>query len=176
LRLLKSIGLTAVGAVVLVAMVLFLLGRRPGAGSNEAEVEIARPVSQVFPWLIEPEKLTQWIEGLVESTPLTADGVRIGARSREVIMEGGQRYEMESEITGFEPNRHLRVKVTSTGFDVDGRYDLLEQNGNTRLNYVGVAYYKMWFARLMEPVVTPAAQKHLEKNLAKLKRLVEATP
>jgi len=44
------------------------------------------------------------------------------------------------------------------------------------LSYVGVARYKIWLARLMEPVVTPAAQKQLTQNLATLKRLVEGRP
>ena len=176
MRLLKTIALTGLSAVMLLVLVMIVLGRRPGAGRNEAQVEISRPAAEVFPWLTEPAKLTQWIAGLKESTPLTGDGLRIGARSREVIVEGGQRYEMESEIIGLEPNRLLAVKIVSPGFDVDSRYDLAEQAGKTRLSYVGVARYKMWLARLMEPVVTPAAQKQLTQNLATLKRLVEGRP
>jgi hypothetical protein len=91
-------------------------------------------------------------------------------------VRGGERYEMETEITSLEPNALLAVKIVSSGFDVGGRYDLTEQGGKTRLRYVGVARYKTTLSRLMEPVITPAAQKQLEQNLATLKRLVEGAP
>jgi hypothetical protein len=69
-----------------------------------------------------------------------------------------------------------RLWGLAVGFDVGGRYDLAEQEGKTRLRYVGVARYKTMLARLMEPVITPAAQKQLEQNLTTLKRLVEGAP
>jgi uncharacterized protein YndB with AHSA1/START domain len=175
LKFLKLLLLALIGALGLGFVVLLLLGQRPGAGRNEASIVIARPASSIFPWLTQPEKLEQWIEGLDESMPLTAGGTRVGSRSRDVIIEGGQRYEMETEVTALEPNRLVANRITSAGFDVDGRYELAEQDGTTRVTYTGVARYKMWLAKLMEPVVTPAAQKALEKNMAKLKSQVEAT-
>ncbi len=175
MKVLRLFGLVLIGAFGLGFAALLALGIRPGAARNEVTIEIARPAAEVFPWLTEPEKLERWIGGLVESTPLTPGGVRVGAKSREVIAQSGQRYEMETEVTALQPNRLLAVRATSRGFDVNGRYELAEMGGRTRLTYIGVASYKMWFARLMEPVVTPAAQKAAQRNLFKLKDLIEAS-
>jgi uncharacterized protein YndB with AHSA1/START domain len=176
MKVLKMSALAVFGALGVVIVALFLLGLRPRAGRNEHTVEIVRPAAAVFPWLIEPERLKQWIGGLAESTPLTEGGIRVGARSQEVIIERGQRYAMETEVTAYEPDRLLGVLITSDGFEVDGRYELEQRGNTTYVHYVGDARYRVWFARLMEPVVTPAAQKALEQNMGKLKTLVESSP
>ncbi len=121
-------------AVVLIGViVLLVLGRRDDAGRNTAAIQIDRPPAQVFPWITEPDRLKQWIGGLVESTPLTDDGLEVGARSREVIAMGNERYEMETTIVDLEPPVRLVVEIDSSGFKADARYDLVESGGGDLL-------------------------------------------
>jgi hypothetical protein len=112
--------------------------------------------------------------GLVESTALTEGGARVGARSREVVEERGQRFELETEITTYVPNEALQARITSQGFETLSTYRLQEDGGRTRLTSVLESRYTMLLARLLAPIVTRQAQKKLEADLERLKRLVEA--
>lgn len=173
--LLGILGLV-IALVVIGVVVLLALGGRQEAGRNTAAIQIDRPPAQVFPWIAEPDRLTQWIGGLVESTPLTDEGLKVGARSREVVVVGKGRYEMETTVTDLEAPSRLVVAITSEGFKVDARYDLVESGSGTFLSYASISRYEHPLARLMEPVVTREAQKKIEGDLARLKSLVEAAP
>jgi hypothetical protein len=113
--------------------------------------------------------------GLVESTALTEGGARVGARSREVVEERGQRSELETEITSHVPNEALQARITSKGFVTLSTYRLQEEGGGlTRLTSALESRYTMLLPRLIAPLVTRQAQKKLEADLDRLKRLVEA--
>jgi carbon monoxide dehydrogenase subunit G len=170
----KRIVLTFVAIVLLVAIILLLIGQRPGAARNYAVIEINRPASQVFPWLIEPGKMKQWISGLTEATQLTPGPVAVGTKFRDVMVLDDQKTVMKAEITAFEPDKTITLNLDSDGFTDQIRYNLTEQNGKTRLEYSGLANYKILFAKLMEPVITPAVQKKLEEDIVKLKTQVES--
>lgn len=173
--LLGLLGLVA-ALIVIGVVVLLALGKREEAGRNTATIQIERPPAQVFPWVTEPDRLKQWIGGLVESTPLTDEGLKVGARSREVVVVGNGRHEMETAVTDLEAPSRLVLEIKSEGLKVDARYDLVESGGGTFLSYACISRYEQPLARLMEPLVTREAQKKIETDLAHLKGLVEAEP
>jgi hypothetical protein len=45
--------------------------------------------------------------------------------------------------------------------------------GRARLDIDGRYNYSQWFAALLEPLITPAAEKKLVRDMARLKALVE---
>ncbi len=175
-RIVVSVLGIIVALLVVGAVVLLVLGRREGAGRNTVTIQIDRPPAQVFPWITEPERLKRWVGGLVESVPLTDGGLEEGARSREVIAMGAEHFEMETTVVDVEAPHRLVVTITSEGFVVDARYDLVESGGGTFFSYVCISRYENAFARLMEPLVTRAAQKKIEEDVERLKSLVEAEP
>ncbi len=165
-------------ALALFILVMVGLGRRPSAGKNEYSVIIDRPASEVFPWLVEPYRLTRWIDGLESSTPVVGNSAVKGARSREVILVDGKRYTLITEIIDVRKDSLLSVHITSepAGFSVDAIYDLTPSGGGTRLHYVGHADYADVFARIMEPLITPRSQKKVEADMKRLKDLIETQP
>jgi carbon monoxide dehydrogenase subunit G len=46
-------------------------------------------------------------------------------------------------------------------------------NGRTHLEIAGQYRYTVWIAQLFEPLITPAAQKKMDDDAARLKSLVE---
>ncbi len=149
-------------------------GGAKGKGYHEASVVINKPAVAIFPWLTDPGKQKEWIFGLAESKPLTEGGLRVGARSEEIMLLGEEQTVMESEVTALDPNKLMAVKVTSEGFDGDIRYALEEAGASTTLRYIGDFRYKPFMLRLLEPLITPSAQRKLEGDLMKLKSVVEA--
>lgn len=165
-------------AAALFLVVMTVLSRRSGAGQNAYTVIIDRPPAAVFPWLIEPYRLTRWIDGLESSTPFPGASAVRGGRSRDVILVGGNRYTLVTEIADIRRDTLLAVRIESEpkGFTVDAKYELSSTGLGTRLKYTGHADYAGMFASVMEPLVTPQSQKKVEADMKRLKRLIEAQP
>jgi uncharacterized protein YndB with AHSA1/START domain len=166
------------GFFLLIALFFAVLyvasGGANGKGYHEASIAINKPAAVIFPWLTEPEKLKAWIFGLTESKPLTEGGLRVGARFEEIMVIGEEQTVTVSEVTELDPGKLMVVKITSQGFDGDIRYVLEEAGASTTLRYTGNFQYKAFMLRLLEPLVTPSAQRKLEEDLIKLKSVVEA--
>ena len=140
---------------------------------NEHTVEIDAPPAAVFPYLLESEKRLRWMGALEESEELTEGPPAVGSRWRDVFEDHGQRLELEAELTEYDPNRRLSVRLVNRAFESTSTQELEEVDGRTRLTAVIETDYRSVAARLMARVVTRHAQKQLEADLARLKELVE---
>lgn len=172
--------LMVVAALILLAVVgLAAAGMRPGAGQMTGSIEIARPPQVVWSWVTEPAKVKQWVSWLVEIEPM--DGGLMAPGQRQVwIMEdqnnGGMRMRIVNQVVEAKPAEYLRIETASDGaFRGDASYRLVDLgNGRTRLEDAGSFHFDSWFARLMEPLITPQARKKMESDLARLKQLAES--
>jgi uncharacterized protein YndB with AHSA1/START domain len=141
---------------------------------NEHSVEIAAAPAEVFPWLAASDRRCEWMGALTESEPLTEGSPGIGSRFRDVFEDLGQRVELEAEIVEFDPPHAMTVQLVSKVFDATSSQRLEElEGGRTRLIAVIETEYKQRAARIAAPVVTRRAQKRLEQDLERLKKLVE---
>lgn len=141
---------------------------------NEHAVEIAAPADVVFPYLVEGDKRLLWMGALKETEQLTEGAPGVGSRWREVFEDHGQRIELETELTQYEPSKRLRVRLAHRGFESTSTQELEEVGGVTRVSTVIETEFKALAARLVGRVVTGHAQNRLEADLAALKELVEA--
>ncbi len=180
----KWIGFVALGLVgllVIVAVVLLALGRRADAGRLVAAIEVNRRPTEVWPWITEPDKLKGWVTWLVEVRPLTDGPVHPGSRVEWVMQDansGNRPMVITSETLAFEVGRRLELKLSSPGaFTGVATYALIDLGGGrTRLATDARYRYDSAFARLMEPLITPAAAKKFDGDLRRLKALAEAAP
>jgi uncharacterized membrane protein len=141
---------------------------------NEHAVEVTAPAEVVFPYLFEGEKRLLWMGALKETEQLSEGSPGVGSRWRDVFEDHGQRIELEAELTEYEPNERLRVRLVGRGFESTSTQELEEAGGRTRVSAVIETDYKALAARLVAPVVTRHAQSRLESDLVALKKLVEA--
>jgi uncharacterized protein YndB with AHSA1/START domain len=141
----------------------------------QAETIIHGAPDRIFPWLTEPDRVKQWIGGLVESIPLDDGRLAIGARAREVVEESGRRFTMESEVVGLEPDRLLAVNLTSAMADMASSYRLTPAGATTRVHHTMEARYK-GVMKLFAPLIRRAVQRKLEGDLTRLKQAVEKAP
>jgi hypothetical protein len=160
--------LAATALIALLLAILWILGSRVSEHRASIRIHAARAV--VFPHLVEPVRLSKWIEGLVSSEPLTEGGPRLGARSRETVEGDGNRMQMDSEITAFEQDSLLEVRLTSGMMTGRNRFVL---TGATVVEQTFTLHYH-GFARLLAPFLKGSVQKKLESDLARLKALAEA--
>ena len=168
----RILKLLALGLAVLLLYVGYVLVS-DAVVVNVASVRIERPAAAVFPYLTEPSHLTRWLEGLVESRPLSQGGLRVGARSLEVVEVDGERIEMQSKVLAYEENRLLRVEIDAPILTGINDYRLAEEDGATRLEFRTETALKGLFKLFASSLHDPIQTKH-EADLARLKALVEA--
>lgn len=171
-------ALAGFGGLILVALVtLFLLSRRSSAGMAASSIEINSPPEEVWLWISEPQRLKEWVSWLVEVRQENAVS-GVGAKETWVMDDPNmkQKIEIQGEVTRFEPPRTLGIHIDAKmGFSGDVTYTLTDLGGGkTRLDTAGKYSYNHWFARLMEPVVTPQAKKKQRSDLETLKRKAES--
>ena len=157
---------------------LWLYGRRGDAGVVRASVTIDRPPHELWSWLTEAERLIAWVgwlEEVRELEPGDADG--LGMRQVFVMNDPHlkERVELESVIRTLRLHERVDLDLSARlGFEGSVRYALTEVGDrSTRLDYEGRFRFLRWFARLMEPFVTPQAQRKLDEDLVRLKALAE---
>lgn len=164
---------------VLGVMLLFLAGFREGAGRNVAHESIARPRAEVMRHLVDPDLLRRWA-GAAELDVLTPLPLRKGSRLRSVNVSRGQRVEVLSEVTALDRDQIAVAARTAegspAGFAQLASYHLKEQDGRTVLSVTVDTQYQGLALGLLEPLITRAAQRELERRLAALKAQVEAQP
>ena len=117
--------------------------------------------------------MREWVGGLVEFRPLD-EGPQLGSRAIQVVDVSGRRWELESEIVGFEPPRRLEARLRHKGFESLAEYRLEPAGVGTRVTATMETEYRQMAARLLAAVVTRQAQKKLESDLARLKLAVES--
>ncbi|MFW6084074.1 MAG: SRPBCC family protein [Gemmatimonadota bacterium] len=169
-------GLAAIVAVAV--LVLLALSLRPGAKTITGETVIDRPPADVWPWIVQGERLMEWVAWLTEVEDLTPGVEGVGARRRWVMIDptmGNQRVEIEGLVTGYEPERRSTMALDSPGmFTGEATYELVDLgDGRTRVEYVSEFSMQAWFGRLLEPLVTWQAAGKAADDLARLKERIE---
>jgi uncharacterized protein YndB with AHSA1/START domain len=96
-------------------------------------IEIGAPPAEVFPWLIEPDKLKAWTDAETK-LPVETSQLRIGYRFESTFKapDGERRYEFE--VIGYDPPRELAYVDTYAGGKATVSYQLTESGAGTRLD------------------------------------------
>jgi len=173
------LSLKALGLLLLViAGGLWLAGRRASAGHLHSEIEVKRPAAEVWDWVSEPEKMKQWVSWLVDVRTDDMGHGGVGVKRVLVMRDennGGQLMEIQGTCTEYTPPNLLRMNLVVPGaFDGTQAYRVTDLgNGSSRLEIDSQFHFGNPFAKLMEPVITPSAQKKMRRDIARLKQLAE---
>ena len=139
---------------------------------SRMSVTIARPVDEVFAVLTDPTLTPRWSAPAVEEAWITPPPIGIGSRRRAVTRGFGRRSENVTELTGFEANRSWQMtSVTGPRFVADARFE--PADAGTRVEFT----YRFDFGpatRIVGPIVSRAFRAQFDKDLARLKTLMES--
>ena len=139
----------------------------------EASVLINRPVEEVFEFLSDVGNWPQWNSTMSEAEQTSEDPVAVGATARGVSEFLGQRIEWTSEVTEYEPNRKVKLRIISGPMLMEQSLTFEPVEGATRLTMAGEGEFGGLF-KLAQPVVNRSMKKQSEANLANLKDILEA--
>lgn len=142
---------------------------------NEASVFLPASPERVFEHLVDGAKLRAWVGGLLESTPVKAGPPAPGSVFRQVLLLDGKRETVERTITDHEPPVVTGFKVRIANMDMEGRFDLEEEEGGTRLTFTQTTTPR-GLAALAGGLIERRIAAKIQADLSALKRALERTP
>ncbi len=96
----------------------------------EHSVTIDRPAADVFNYLADGEKCTEWRSGVIEIKRVSGEGA--GAQYQQSVRgPGGRAISADYTITEFTPNSVIAFQTTAGPVRPRGRYLLQESSGAT---------------------------------------------
>ena len=139
--------------------------------------EIAAPREQVWDYIVDPDRLIEFMDGMTrweaEGTKRTGLGARFAMRMRVGSVELGGRV----EIVEFDPPCDM-AWTSITGIDHRGRWRLrLGNDGRTNVE-LRVTYHAPsgFVGPIADIVAWPIVRGHLQRSLQELARRVETPP
>jgi carbon monoxide dehydrogenase subunit G len=132
-------------------------------------VEIPRPPAEVFPWLLDEDKVPRWTGQLETYERLDDGALGRGSRVRQVLDVSGRRIDVELEITGYDPPTGAETRFSTNGIEVVNAYALEASGTGTRLTQSVDAKAGGFTARLLIPIVQPRLEEKLTQDLERLR-------
>ena len=139
-------------------------------------VTVAKPPAEVFPWLIEADKVPRWMTGLQVYEPLDPGPLRVGSRIRQELLVSGHELRFELEVARLEPPRVAVLRFEGSGFKAADEYELSEAEDGARVTWVISGDTTSFKARLVAPMIQAKLQEKLETDLARLRALLAGEP
>jgi len=133
----------------------------------DLEVEIDRPVADVFAYLTDVRNVPEWQESAV-----SAEWIEEGRRFRERRTFLGRSAELELEVTELDPDRRFDVRTVKAPVKLEIHHTLAAVDGGTRLQLTAEA--KLSGAlRLAGAMAKAQAERQFRSDLERLKEVLE---
>jgi uncharacterized membrane protein len=139
------------------------------------EIEIARPRPEVAAYAADPGNATTWYENIesaeLRTEPPLAEGSRIAFAARFL----GRRLTYTSEVTELVPDVRLVMRTADGPFPMETTYEWTDTaGGGTRMTLRNRGE-PSGFSKVAAPMMAAAMRRTNEKDVRRLKELLEAT-
>ena len=132
-------------------------------------VEIPRPPAEVFPWLLEEDKVPRWTGHLQRYERIDGGPLGTGSKVRQVLDVSGRTIDVTLEVTGYQPPSGAQTRFETNGIQVVSSYALEAAANGTRLTQSIEAKPRGLAARMLVPVVQPRLEQKLTEDLERLR-------
>lgn len=151
------------------------------AGGKEEKyttsIEIDASPSQIFPYLIEPELMKQWITGLEQIdklTPPPENPAMAPELTRLVVDEKGNEIYFKDTVIRYTPDSIVSIRSSRGGVVYTTVHQLERaERGRTRFNNFVIASYN-GLGRLLAPIQSNDLEDQIVAETRRLKELVES--
>ena len=133
-------------------------------------IDVSKPPSEVFPWLLEEDKVPQWTSDLERydvDGPL-GTGTTV---TQKLTLAGGLALAMQ--ITAYDPPRGAATAFETNGVKVESEYILEGGDSGTRVTQTLEAKASGFTAKLLIPMVQGRLETKLKADLDRLKTVLE---
>ncbi len=139
----------------------------------EEDVEILRPVEDVFAYVSDQTNAPSWQRGLVEVRRIGEGPIGVGTRHSFVRTLGGRRMRGTNEYTRYEPDRLVAFDATSDGWPVRASYVVEAVGPGVAKLTSRIEMRPSGILRLAEPLIRTTLRRDVRANLRTLKGLLE---
>jgi carbon monoxide dehydrogenase subunit G len=139
----------------------------------QLSLEIAKPVHEVWEYLIEPENVPEWQASALSSHQISDGAMSVGTHLQDERRFLGHRARSEVEVTEFEPEQLFTLHGLSGPVRFTVRHRLEPTAGGTRIR-VDAEADPSGVGRLLRPVAERAAAHEIRKDFDRLKQKLEA--
>jgi uncharacterized membrane protein len=137
------------------------------------ETIIERPVEEVAAYAGDPGNAPSWYVNIESVNWLTDPPVQVGSRMDFVATFLGRRIEYTYEVVEMVPGERLVMRTAQGPFPMQTTYTWKAADGGTRMTLRNSGS-PSGFARIAAPVMELAVRRATTKDLAALKRRLEA--
>jgi carbon monoxide dehydrogenase subunit G len=140
----------------------------------ESTVTLAAAPADVFPWLLDADKVTRWQSGIERYEPAAAGPLRVGSRIHEDLSVSGYSLRLELEVVRLEPPERADLHFQGSGFRARNQYVLAAAPDGARVTWAIEGDATSFKARLIVPMVQSKLQDKLDGDLRRLRELLAA--
>lgn len=139
-------------------------------------VEISRRPEDVFAYVTDPSRFTEWQEAVVSANAIGAEPPRQGSRASLTRKVGRREQTMTAELTEFTPPESYAFRVLDGPVRAfgKGRFEPLDDGSRTRFTFE-LDFEGHGIGKLLVPlVVRRQAAKEVPESHAQLKKRLES--
>lgn len=140
----------------------------------QADIFIEKPPQEVFNYITDYQKLSLWNDGLEKVLSKNGEKMNVNSHFLEVYGKGKNQYTSDLIVVKIIPDKLLQYRLVFKDYDLSSTYTFEKIEENTKLVFQGNIGYKTAYSRFMSPLYTNQIKKRTEKNLIKLKSLMES--
>jgi carbon monoxide dehydrogenase subunit G len=141
----------------------------------EESVPIDRPPEQVWASIADYSFDLQWRRGITEMTPDPPGPPAPGSRIHEVLKLAGRRFTTDSTVGEVDPGVSYSFAGAGTSGDIRGRRTVMPKPGGDGSVFTyTIELEPRGTARALGPLLVPLLRSGLQKDLKRLKALLEA--
>jgi uncharacterized protein YndB with AHSA1/START domain len=136
----------------------------------ERRTVIGAPPAEVFAYLSDLDKLSEWQSGIIEARRTSEGDMRVGATALVTRELMGQRIEAPLTVTEYEPPHRIAIGSEVSGVKAHATLDLAptEDGAATDLSFAMEIRGSM-LTSFMEPMIASAAGGDIEATLERLR-------
>ena len=139
----------------------------------ESTITVAKPPAELFPWLVDADKVPRWMTGLEVYEPLEPGPLGVGSRIRQELSVSGQQLRFELEVARLDPPHAAVLRFEGSGFKAANEYLVTAAGSASNVTWVISGDTTSFKARLIAPMVQAKLQEKLDNDLARLRALLE---
>jgi carbon monoxide dehydrogenase subunit G len=132
-------------------------------------VDIPRPPADVFPWLLDADKVPQWTGHLERYERIDDGAFAAGSKVRQILEISGRRIDVQLDVTAYDPPNGAETRFESNGVVVTSHYRLEPNGAGTRLTQAIDADPTSLSGRMIVPLVQPRLEQKLTEDLERLR-------
>ena len=138
-----------------------------------ARVTVDRPITDVFEYVVDGDKVPQWRKSCVEIRRLSPDPLGPGTTETYKMKTMGQTFNVMMEVTEYEPSRRYSWKATSgSPFPLQGSFMFDAVEGRTEVSEV-TEIRLGGLLRLVEPFIVWMFRREVRTDFLRLKNILE---